>query len=648
MAARARKRGRTLAAELHAAVESQNYKLAEELLRAGADPNATNTLGKTSLHLAAGDLKMRRLLLGYGGDPNIETTITAQTVLDLTPLTEPLTIERTLNMLWTQLNLRARIRRRGPEWRIETAIALHDLGKDQVEALLQPPLSADDFLKQLAASYLPRIHEFVSNADSNRSRMSGAIMAKLQNEPQHHGQIVVAMKSYTLPPVALIKFLAGEHYGTQWPEDRIKMFRFLYHLVPRVVAEVFSEHNPRRGSEKTFEHGSLLKADFARDEEFVVYEQTTPQGVWFTDERFFATTLEALTSQGSTIGAELPYYKKAAMETAKLQFKAGPMQVVLTQDRDRACVVVMFDTSQFDWIRDEALKAIDVRAHYFFPGNDRQSMHTMLLAVTRQSDKIVLTPWESVYQGPQLLSELDASANIEYGMGYCQTWSRMHLETIVLGTRNWTRDIVNAYKSPTPGPLRQELERRFNDEAGKAALPRFVLCVMGRYRDAQKRALFRSLARVFIDNTYETRSKDFAAFQDWLRGRHTLVSESDEALLRSALVDANAAIDAARARFRQANAPPPLVNAAHSNNLDQVMALLKRGADIDIDAANLAGCTPLWIACSKGYADIVSVLLSNGADLDKANLAGATPLAIALRNNHDKVVSLLRDAGAHK
>lgn len=642
MAARAPKRGRRAppAADLHAAVEARNYALAKELLVAGADPNVTNTLGKTSLHLAADDPKMVRLLLRYGGDPNTETTITAQTVLDLMPLAA----EKTLNMLWTRLNLRVREgMRRGPEWGIETAIALRDLGKDQVEALLQPPLSADDFLEQLAASYLPRIHEFVSNADRDRSRISGAMMAKLQNEPQHHGPIVVGMKSYyLLPPVALTMKLARVNHGTRWSDDRIKMFRFLYHLVPRVVADVFSELNPRRGPEKKFEHGSLGESDFASDDELFVYKDTTPPGGFFTREKRFVTTLEALTSQGSTIGAGLLDPEIAAMKTASLQFKAGPMQVVLTHDGDHTFVVVMFDTSQLRWIRDEALKAIDVRAHYFFPGNHRQSKHTMLLKVTRPPDTIVLTPWESEYQGLQLFSELDLGANVKYGKGYCQTWSRMHLETIVLGTRDWTRDIVNAYKSPTPSALRQKLERLFRDDAGKAALPRFVLCVMGRYRDAQKRALFRSLARLFIDNTYETDRKDFAEFQKWLRGRHTLVSESDQALLRSALVDANAAM----ARFRQANAPPPLVNAAHSDNLVQVVALIEGGADID--AANLAGCTPLWIACSKGYAHIVSVLLSNSADINKANRAGTTPLAIALRNDHPDTVVLLRAAGAHE
>ena len=53
------------------------------------------------------------------------------------------------------------------------------------------------------------------------------------------------------------------------------------------------------------------------------------------------------------------------------------------------------------------------------------------------------------------------------------------------------------------------------------------------------------------------------------------------------------------------------------------------------------GWTPLMIASSEGYDDLVSVLLQHGARLEDAHNTGATALTLAVDNNHLSTVTLL-------
>ncbi len=58
---------------LHVAVMNGNFRMAEVLLRFGAEANAANNAGKNALHDAAGkgQSAMVQLLLEYGADPSI-------------------------------------------------------------------------------------------------------------------------------------------------------------------------------------------------------------------------------------------------------------------------------------------------------------------------------------------------------------------------------------------------------------------------------------------------------------------------------------------------------------------------------------------------------------------------------------------------
>ncbi|QIV94809.1 ankyrin repeat domain-containing protein [Allofrancisella frigidaquae] len=64
-----------------------------------------------------------------------------------------------------------------------------------------------------------------------------------------------------------------------------------------------------------------------------------------------------------------------------------------------------------------------------------------------------------------------------------------------------------------------------------------------------------------------------------------------------------------------------------------------------INPATNDGQTPLYIACSYGYTEIVKLLLkiSKGAGIDNATNDGQTPLSIARENDHTTIVNLLEE-----
>lgn len=114
--------------------------------------------------------------------------------------------------------------------------------------------------------------------------------------------------------------------------------------------------------------------------------------------------------------------------------------------------------------------------------------------------------------------------------------------------------------------------------------------------------------------------------------------ESDRvffALLQSPQVDVNA---------HNARGETPLMLAAIKGNLPAVQALLARGADV-----NQPGWAPLHYAVSGGtpqHAQIVALLLEHSAYIDAASPNGSTPLMLAARYGSDAIVQLLLQEGA--
>ena len=81
--------------------------------------------------------------------------------------------------------------------------------------------------------------------------------------------------------------------------------------------------------------------------------------------------------------------------------------------------------------------------------------------------------------------------------------------------------------------------------------------------------------------------------------------------------------------------------------------LLSGGADIDIEAKNRDGSTPLGWAAYFGKLEMVAFLVDRGADPNKADKNGYTPLGAAITSpfmgselNRSEIIKYLKDKGA--
>lgn len=86
--------------------------------------------------------------------------------------------------------------------------------------------------------------------------------------------------------------------------------------------------------------------------------------------------------------------------------------------------------------------------------------------------------------------------------------------------------------------------------------------------------------------------------------------------------------------------------AVRSNYLDIVSLLLKRG-DIDLNTCSMNGSTPLILAASKGFVEIVSALTLNmpqrNIDINARDSKGWSALSIAAKRNDVRMLSVLLD-----
>ncbi|XP_078603152.1 uncharacterized protein LOC144877122 [Branchiostoma floridae x Branchiostoma japonicum] len=103
------------------------------------------------------------------------------------------------------------------------------------------------------------------------------------------------------------------------------------------------------------------------------------------------------------------------------------------------------------------------------------------------------------------------------------------------------------------------------------------------------------------------------------------------------------------------NASEFLLYAADNGWPEDVKAALEAGADIDFDQlenwspgddTTLPPCTPLFIACLRGYVDVVKLLLREGASLVKRTMGVLAPLHAAASNGYTEIVDLLVQHGA--
>ena len=94
--------------------------------------------------------------------------------------------------------------------------------------------------------------------------------------------------------------------------------------------------------------------------------------------------------------------------------------------------------------------------------------------------------------------------------------------------------------------------------------------------------------------------------------------------------------------------PMLVCNAVASNDLETLRALdAAFGSDQSYSTPDYDSRTPLHVAASSGYADVVRFLLERGASVHALDRFQHTPLYDAVIFKHSAVVELLRKAGAH-
>ncbi|MBN8828201.1 MAG: ankyrin repeat domain-containing protein [Sphingobacteriia bacterium] len=87
-----------------------------------------------------------------------------------------------------------------------------------------------------------------------------------------------------------------------------------------------------------------------------------------------------------------------------------------------------------------------------------------------------------------------------------------------------------------------------------------------------------------------------------------------------------------------------LIHQVKLGNITKVKELIEQNADINI--SNKSGDTPLLVSLKLGYKEITDMLIKAGADTNKSDVAGITPLYIAVVNQDLDLVKLLVDKGA--
>ncbi|MDA7676478.1 ankyrin repeat domain-containing protein, partial [bacterium] len=85
-------------------------------------------------------------------------------------------------------------------------------------------------------------------------------------------------------------------------------------------------------------------------------------------------------------------------------------------------------------------------------------------------------------------------------------------------------------------------------------------------------------------------------------------------------------------------------DAAYNGNIAVVRAELNK--NVDVNAKDADGNTPLDMAIWGEYTEIAELLITNGADVNLIDEEGYTPLDKALTGNYDEMAAVLHAHGA--
>jgi len=92
----------------------------------------------------------------------------------------------------------------------------------------------------------------------------------------------------------------------------------------------------------------------------------------------------------------------------------------------------------------------------------------------------------------------------------------------------------------------------------------------------------------------------------------------------------------------------PLALACWFGHYEVARFLLSKEAQMNFHVKNDTKATPLHLAVSAGFGDVVNLLLKSGAETNAKQQNDMTPLHIAATNGHQKMAQLLLDNGADR
>ncbi len=95
--------------------------------------------------------------------------------------------------------------------------------------------------------------------------------------------------------------------------------------------------------------------------------------------------------------------------------------------------------------------------------------------------------------------------------------------------------------------------------------------------------------------------------------------------------------------FRVAKPAEDLTDAASAGDLDEVLALLAKG--VDVNGKDQRGWVALVSAAGNGHMDIVRALLKQGANVNATDYGGWTALMWASQEGHTEVIQTLLSSG---
>ncbi|KAK4874602.1 hypothetical protein RN001_013962 [Aquatica leii] len=97
--------------------------------------------------------------------------------------------------------------------------------------------------------------------------------------------------------------------------------------------------------------------------------------------------------------------------------------------------------------------------------------------------------------------------------------------------------------------------------------------------------------------------------------------------------------------FHQMEHNSRLHQAVLYNEIEDARFLIKNGANIEL--TNIRGETPLHIAASRGFTEIINLLISKKAKINPIAEGRTSPLFLAVQNRHIEAAKLLINNGAH-